>query len=241
MLQFSCMQTVLRAIRADLNANVDRVYKAGAIRFFKEPVNPIGVRTPITRKIAARHWKLVKGLSKAELFDVCEALMRNGTFEETLIAFAWLRKVEKKLEAKDFKLFEDWLKTSVSNWAHCDEFSTHALGALIYQFPELQPKVFAWTKSRNRWLRRAAAVTQIYPYRKPKQDLGFIFRVADALLEDKDDLVQKGYGWMLKVAADYHREEVFEYVMKHKDRMPRTALRYAIEKMPRKMREQAMK
>lgn len=241
MLQFSPMQTVLRAIRVDLNANVDRVYKAGAIRFFKEPVNPIGVRTPITRKIAAKHWKLVKGLSKAELFDVCEALMKRGTMEETLIAFAWLRKVEKKLEATDFKVFERWLKTYVSNWAHCDEFCTHALGSLIYQFPQLKKKTFTWTRSKNRWLRRAAAVTLIYPFRQPKPDLDFIFRVADALLEDEDDLVQKGYGWMLKVAADHNRSEVFDYVMTRKDRMPRTALRYAIEKMPRKMREQAMK
>jgi len=52
--------------------------------------------------------------------------------------------------------------------------------------------------------------------------------------------VQKGYGWMLKVAADKYRKEVFEFVMQRKDRMPRTALRYAIEKMPSELKRKAM-
>ena len=57
---------------------------------------------------------------------------------------------------------------------------------------------------------------------------------------DKEDLVRKGYGWMLKVAADVYQKDVFNYVMKHKKRMPRTSLRYAIEKMPQTMRKKAM-
>jgi len=57
---------------------------------------------------------------------------------------------------------------------------------------------------------------------------------------DDDDLVQKGYGWMLKAASEAHQREVFEYVMKNKTEMPRTALRYAIEKMPEELRKAAM-
>ena len=58
---------------------------------------------------------------------------------------------------------------------------------------------------------------------------------------DKDDLVQKGYGWMLKEAGNRFPKEVFEHVMKHKREMPRTALRYAIEKLPVELRKEAMK
>ena len=56
----------------------------------------------------------------------------------------------------------------------------------------------------------------------------------------KDDLVQKGYGWMLKAASEAHCNEVFDFVMKNKDIMPRTALRYAIEKMPKELKAMAM-
>jgi len=59
-------------------------------------------------------------------------------------------------------------------------------------------------------------------------------------LTDPDDLVQKGYGWLLKDAAIRHQDEIFEYVMKHKQAMPRTALRYAIERLPADMKSQAM-
>ena len=59
-------------------------------------------------------------------------------------------------------------------------------------------------------------------------------------VKDEEDLVQKGYGWMLKEASKKHREEVFEYIMRRKSEMPRTALRYAIEKMPEDLRRKAM-
>jgi 3-methyladenine DNA glycosylase AlkD len=54
-------------------------------------------------------------------------------------------------------------------------------------------------------------------------------------------MVQKGYGWLLKEASRKHRQEVFRYVMEHKEVMPRTALRYAVELMPHAMRTIAMK
>jgi len=67
-----------------------------------------------------------------------------------------------------------------------------------------------------------------------------IFEIADMLLMDKDDLVQKGYGWMLKVACQKHQQDVFDYIIRNKSIMPRTALRYAIEKMPEDMKKAAM-
>jgi 3-methyladenine DNA glycosylase AlkD len=57
---------------------------------------------------------------------------------------------------------------------------------------------------------------------------------------DEDDLVQKGYGWMLKVASQSYEKQVFDYVVKNKGEMPRTALRYAIEKMPSELKTKAM-
>jgi 3-methyladenine DNA glycosylase AlkD len=88
-------------------------------------------------------------------------------------------------------------------------------------------------------MRRASAVTLIVPARKGKF-LNDILEIADKLLVDKDDLVQKGYGWMLKVASQTHQQEVFEYVIKNKNIMPRIALRYAIEKMPKELKTVAM-
>ena len=67
-----------------------------------------------------------------------------------------------------------------------------------------------------------------------------MLEIANLLLTDEDDLVRKGYGWMLKEAGREHQQEIFDYVMKNKKVMPRTALRYAIEKFPKDLRTKAM-
>jgi 3-methyladenine DNA glycosylase AlkD len=100
-------------------------------------------------------------------------------------------------------------------------------------------KLKDFAKSDNRWVRRASSVTLIIPARKGVF-LSDILEIADILLQDKDDLVQKGYGWMLKAASEANQQEIFEYVIRNKTIMPRTALRYAIEKMPKEMRNIAM-
>jgi 3-methyladenine DNA glycosylase AlkD len=76
--------------------------------------------------------------------------------------------------------------------------------------------------------------------RKQGKYLDKVFEIADIVLLDKDDLVQKGYGWMLKTASEFYPNQVLNYLMKNKDKMPRTALRYALEKYPQEMRKKAM-
>ena len=68
-----------------------------------------------------------------------------------------------------------------------------------------------------------------------------IFGIAEAILLDADNMVQKGYGWMLKEASKTHQSQVFDFIMKYRLQMPRTALRYAIEKMPADLRLRAMR
>jgi 3-methyladenine DNA glycosylase AlkD len=113
-------------------------------------------------------------------------------------------------------------------------------------YPEYVNELKNWAKSQNRWVKRASAVSLIISARKG-MFLKDIFEIVDILLLDKDDMVQKGYGWMLKAASEtYHKsdtyqKEVFDYVMSKKAIMPRTALRYAIEKMLLELRVEAMK
>ena len=114
---------------------------------------------------------------------------------------------------------------------------------MIEKYPELIDKLKSWSHSKNMWPRRASAVsfiTTIGAFYATRHNLKDIFEVAETLLHDKEDLVQKGYGWMLKSASVHNQKEVFKFIMKHKSSMPRTALRYAIEKMPANLKKQAM-
>jgi len=201
--------------------------------------NYLGVRLPLVRKIANKHFKEISELDVDQVLEICDKLLESSIYEHKVIAFHWSYKCKKQFQSKHFKIFESWLKTYVDDWSDCDDLCTHSLGYLVFHYPEFLPKVEKWASSKNRWMRRASAVTLIYSARKGTH-LDNIFNTANILLLDKDDLVQKGYGWMLKEASKSFLEEVFQYVINNKNKMPRTALRYAIEKMSDKYKKVAM-
>jgi 3-methyladenine DNA glycosylase AlkD len=227
-------------LRAELEAAADEHTKETAHRFFKEEIKLYGVKSPTVGKIAKTHWRQIKSLSKKELFALCEELYRSGYMEESFVASTWLPEYIDNLDASDISTFKRWIENYVSNWAECDTFCNHTVGDLIFKCPEVVPEVKSWAKSSNCWLKRASAVSFILPGRKGMY-LSDAFEICDVLLLDGDDLVQKGYGWLLKEESRLHTKEVFDYVVKNRRVMPRTALRYAIELMPKTLKAEAMK
>lgn len=195
--------------------------------------------TAVLRSTARHCFYLVKHLSKDQLLDLCETMLESGDWRERAIAFQWAYRIRKGYETGDYPRFERWLARYVTGWGSCDDFCTHAFGYFIYTYPEHIPAVKSWTLSSNRWHRRGAAVVMIYGIRRGKNfDAGF--EIADMLLMDSDDLVQKGYGWMLKEISNLDPTQVFNFILQRKNRMPRTSLRYAIEKLSPDLRAQAM-
>lgn len=208
-------------------------------RFFKESIESYGVRVPVCRQMAREVARRVKAWPMEDVFRLCHQLLEDQKQETLLIAFALIESRKRDWRPTDFKRFEGWLKTYVTNWAACDDLCGVILGPFFLAFPEYVVKHRAWIHSKNRWVRRAAAVSLIDPIRK-KEGMDEILFTATQLLEDEDDMVQKGYGWMLKEASRAFPHQVFEFVLGHRARMPRTALRYAIEKLPLAWKKQAM-
>ncbi|HEY3375359.1 MAG TPA: DNA alkylation repair protein [Candidatus Aquicultor sp.] len=230
---------VISAVRDELTAHVDEATKNSYNRFFKEEVSFYGVKSATVGKIAKRFFADIKDRSEDEIFALCEELLQSDYTEEAFIAFDWTDRLHRNYRPSDFETFERWILMYVNNWAKCDTFCNHTVGSFVEQYPKYVQNLKTWTQSDNRWLRRASAVTLILPARNG-MFLDDVFEIADLLLQDNDDLVQKGYGWMLKEASKAHRQQVFEYIIDKKAIMPRTALRYAIEKMPDDLRRTAM-
>ena len=222
-----------------MRAVADPNHRDGERAFFKEPINPLGVRVRDLNALVARRWKAARRLAPTELLDLCDELWRSGVFEEPVVASKWCGQALNQLGAESFGTFERWLATRVNNWGHCDVLCTNCLGGLIERDPSLLPRSDAWLTSSNRWLRRGAAVA-LTPAARHGSHLARVFLVAEALLEDEDDLVRKGYGWMLKEASKPWPSEVLAFVLAHRRRMPRVALRYAIELLPQDWRAQAI-
>jgi 3-methyladenine DNA glycosylase AlkD len=230
---------IISAIRQELILQADEQTKSTYHHFFKEDVIAYGVKTSLVTKIAGRYFHDAKYLGKKEVFELCEELLKSDFSEEAFIAFDWSYRFHNQYEPDDFYTFEGWLRNYVNNWAKCDTLCNHTIGSMVERYPQYLKDLKQWAKSVNRWFRRAAAVTLIIPAKRGKF-LEDIFEISDILLTDSDDLVQKGYGWLLKDAAILHRDEVFDYIMKNKKSMPRTALRYAIERMPVDLKSLAM-
>jgi 3-methyladenine DNA glycosylase AlkD len=233
------MKSIIEKVRSDLINNSDEKTKASGERFFREEVKMLGVKSAVTQRIGKEIYKDIPNSDKRNIFMLCNELWKSGYMEESFIACNWSYYVKKEYDKSDFGIFEEWINNYVNNWASCDTLCNHSVGTIIEMYPDLLARLKSWARSENRWTKRGAAVSLIIPAKKGKF-LDDIFEISDILLSDKDDMVQKGYGWMLKSASTVWQEQVFAYVVSKKSTMPRTALRYAIEKMPAELKKSAM-
>ena len=234
------MDPVILKIRQELKNQADPQIRKTSQRFFKEGITCYGTKTAVVVAIAKKFWKEVTGRPKVEIFSLCENLYQSGYLEESFIVSNWAHALTGRYEREDFVVFRYWIDTYITNWAACDGFCNHTIGDFIEKFPEYIDELKRWTQSENRWMRRAAAVSLIVPAKHGKY-VDDVLEIADLLLTDNDDMVRKGYGWLLKEASRKHQKKVFDYVMRNRRSMPRTALRYAIELMPKELKTGAMK
>jgi len=233
------MSQIIDKIRAELIANSDKELQKTSQHFFKESIRCYGIKSATVVNMGKEHFKAMKNLPKAAIFDLCNELWKSGIIEESFVACHWSYAVCKKYTPEDLPVFEKWINNYVDNWASCDTLCNHTVGELVEMYPETISELKRWARSSNRWMKRASAVSLIIPARHGLFLIDII-EIADIMLMDNDDMVQKGYGWMLKAASQAHQKEIFEYVMSKKAVMPRTALRYAIEKMPSELKAKAM-
>lgn len=235
------MESMIDDIRRQLTEHADETIRLSGQRFFKEneKVLTYGVKTAVVSRLAKTQRARLKDQPKETVFALCEQLWQSGYMEESFIACDWAYSLREQYQPDDFQVFAHWVADYVGNWASCDTLCNHTLGALIERYPQYLAELKRWTACDNRWQKRAAAVTLIIPARKGLF-LADILDIAERLLLDPDDMVQKGYGWMLKAASEAHPQAVFDYLMDRKTIMPRTAFRYALEKMPAEWRAKAM-
>jgi len=210
------------------------------LSFFKHEIKCYGVSNPDCQKIGRAYILKLKEHTKEFIWALCEELFRSEYLEESLIACQIAFAQKKHFTKSDFDTFERWVNNYINNWAECDTFCNKVIGEMMFLFPNTVERVKSWSLSENLWVRRACAVSFIYPGKRNTY-VDDQFDIALILLEDKEDMVQKGYGWMLKVLSSARLNDVFQFVQTYKARMPRTALRYAIEKMPPELKMEAMK
>ncbi len=226
-----------KAIRDELARAADPEKAAFSPRFFKTGPGEyaegdvfLGVSVPEQRRIARRHGELP--------LEQLGGLLRSEVHEHRLTGFLILvARFERADEAGRGQLFafcQEHL-AGLNNWDLVDTVAPRLLGAYLLEHPELTPWLYALARSPVLWERRIAIMsTQAFIRAGAFQDT---LKLAELLLHDEHDLIHKAVGWMLREvgARDLASEERF--LDRHAREMPRTMLRYAIEKFSKAKRE----
>jgi 3-methyladenine DNA glycosylase AlkD len=226
----------------DLKAFADPVRAEGEIRYFKGTINALETGSANLQAVEKR---LCKGLEKTWSVDdalaLCDYLLPMRVFEVTICALTALDRFAGKMGSDELDHFRSWLEADLlDNWAAVDTLCPHTVGTVIQKKPELAAKAREWADSDNQWCRRASAVSFILLARKG-QFLDLCYEIAEVLFADKShDLVQKGNGWMLREAGKTDSDRLERFLFQHGPNIPRTTLRYAIEKFPKEKRAELL-
>lgn len=224
---------VVDKIRAEIKRRASPENGELARRFFVEPVKTYGLRAGQIQEVVRLIYPEVRG-SLSLALDVAEELMESRVLDEASVGIRLLKRMTRLFTPELFEVFDGWVDY-LTNWANTDALSTWLISETVRLDPGLVEHLIPWTASENCWRRRAAAVSLV-PIARKGEMLKEVFMIADRLMTDEDDMVQKGVGWLLKEASREHPVEVRDYLLRWREEAPALVLRYASEKLPRDKR-----
>jgi 3-methyladenine DNA glycosylase AlkD len=207
---------------------LQRFFKTGPGQYGEGDVF-IGIVVPLSRKIAKKYANLADE-------DIL-ILLKSKIHEERLIALLILIfQFEKGDEQKKEQVFQLYLQHTafINNWDLVDLSAYKIVGAHLDERPK--EILYNLAQSKNLWERRISIVSTFHYIRQGEYD--DTLAIAGILLNDRQDLIHKAVGWMLREVGKRCSEEAEEiFLRKHSREMPRTMLRYAIERFsPEKKR-----
>lgn len=225
------VEEVARRAVSSLRAMADPVRAAGAQRYFKDTIVAYGATAPQVHELVSRVFASVKGLwTAADAIALCDRLVADRVFESKAVGLLLLARFKKDLPSSLFATIKRWLvRGDLDNWASVDTLCPECMGALLERYPALVDRIKAWTSHPNRWVKRASAVSFIKLARKPEYR-DTVYAIALSLLPVKDDLVEKANGWLLREAGKGDARRLEDFLLEHGPAIPRTTLRYAIER-----------
>lgn len=191
----------------------------------------VGLTVPKVRVLA----KTYRGLALADV----QRLLRSPLHEERLLAlFILVLRYSRAASAERAAIYRCYVKNldRVNNWDLVDSSAPTLVGQTLAG-REKAP-LYRWIRSSNLWHRRIAILSTFYDIRERRFEDAL--RLAKILLDDKEDLLHKATGWMLREIAKRDKRVVVAFLKQHRARMPRTMLRYAIERFPKRERRALM-
>ena len=204
-----------------------------ARRYFRD-VRDLGfynVGAPVVRRMART---IVHGHRTEWTVDhacrFADILIRDRYLEVKGLGVEVLARYRRTFTRALLPVWKRWLTENHSaNWATTDAICGLLIGPLLLAEPTLVQRMPSWARDRNMWVRRASAVGLIPSVRR-SQGVRTAYQVARRLHTDREDLIQKAVGWLLREAGKVGPSRLERYLLANGPRIPRTTVRYAIER-----------
>jgi 3-methyladenine DNA glycosylase AlkD len=234
-------QIIARQALIKLRAQADPERARQVQKYFKETVRSFGVPSPAVRAIAAELYLAIKkewGYTQA--LQLCAILFPKPELEAKSVAALIMIRYKKEFPPQLCGQVKEWLaKDYLDNWASVDTFCPEVMGTLLLRYPELVSKIKTWPGHPNRWVKRASIVSFL-KLTKKEGFLDIIYEQAVRLFPVDDDLIQKANGWVLREAGKRDMPRLEKFLLKFGPAIPRTSLRYAIERFPKTRRRELL-
>jgi 3-methyladenine DNA glycosylase AlkD len=226
------IQNELRRLsNKEIAEHSQRFFKTGKGQYGEGDIF-LGIRVPVLRKTAKKY----QGIS----IDESAQLLKSKFHEQRLLALLMLVAIFKKAGKENRKaIYNLYLENTrfINNWDLVDSSAEHIVGAYLRQVDK--KPIYRLAKSRILWERRISIMSTFHfiKYNEYVDSL----RISKVLLHDKEDLIHKAVGWMLREIGKRDLETEEEFLREYYKQMPRTMLRYSIEKFPEPKRQRYLK
>jgi 3-methyladenine DNA glycosylase AlkD len=168
------------------------------------------------------------------------SLMRDPYLETKSVGIEVVARFRREFTPRLLPRWKRWLAQDCSaNWATTDAVCGALIGPLLAECPALLPAMRVWVRHRNLWVRRASIVSLIVPMRRGLA-LDLAYEQARALHPDPNDLIQKAVGWVLRETGKRDAARLDAYLRANGASIPRTTVRYAIERFPPAVRRELL-
>jgi 3-methyladenine DNA glycosylase AlkD len=175
--------------------------------------------------------------------DACafaSVLVKDRHLEVKGLGIEVLGRYRREFTPALLRVWRRWLANNCSsNWATTDAMCGLLIGPLVAAHSHLAADLARWAGDRNMWVRRASIVGLI-PVARRGVALDILYRTARKLHRDDEDLIQKAVGWALREAGKSDMNRLERYLLTNGPTIPRTTLRYAIERFPAPKRRQLL-
>ncbi len=221
-----------RELIAWLHGRSDPERARGVQQYFKHEIAALGVDTPTLREFATAQANVLKAVwTFPTATRLCDRLLQAPELEIRGLGILILGAFRREFRPSLTRVARRWLGTRLDNWALVDSFCGSVLSPLLESYPCVEGTLRQWSGARSLWVRRAAVVTLV-PFARRGRGLDRAYERAREHFPDPEDLMHKAVGWLLREAGKTDPLRLRRFLERHGPAIPRTTLRYAIERFP---------